>query len=161
MRFSHNRKKGFTLLELLVVIAIIGILSAVVVMSLDQSKDKGGDAGVKNNLTNSRSQAEVFYINSTSNPKSYVGICSAGTNSPFRQIQAAARAYGKTPKVAYNNVTPSTWNTEECHATASAYAIWVPLRESRNGAPVGWCIDSTNTGKKVTAVLNANATQCP
>jgi len=37
-------KKGFTLIELLVVIAIIGILSAVVVTSLNSSREKATDA---------------------------------------------------------------------------------------------------------------------
>ena len=36
-------KKGFTLIELLVVIAIIGILSAVVLTSLNSSRDKAQD----------------------------------------------------------------------------------------------------------------------
>jgi len=53
--------KGFTLIELLVVIAIIGILSSVVLASLNTARDKGSDAAAKANINNARSQAELYY----------------------------------------------------------------------------------------------------
>lgn len=40
----HHTRKGFTLIELLVVIAIIGILAAVVLVSLNASRQKGRNA---------------------------------------------------------------------------------------------------------------------
>ena len=54
-------KKGFTLIELLVVIAIIGILSSVVLASLNTARSKGSDAAVKSNISNMRAEAELFY----------------------------------------------------------------------------------------------------
>ena len=56
-----NKNKGFTLIELLVVIAIIGILSSVVLASLNTARNKGADAAIKSNLANARAQAELFY----------------------------------------------------------------------------------------------------
>ena len=43
-------KKGFTLIELLVVIAIIGILSSVVLASLNASRTKAVDEAIKTQL---------------------------------------------------------------------------------------------------------------
>jgi len=45
-----NVKKGFTLIELLVVIAIIGILSAVVLTSLNSSRNKAADSKKVNDV---------------------------------------------------------------------------------------------------------------
>jgi prepilin-type N-terminal cleavage/methylation domain-containing protein len=55
--------KGFTLIELLVVIAIIGILSSVVLASLNSARTKGQIAAIKSNLKNMISQAELAYSN--------------------------------------------------------------------------------------------------
>ena len=67
------KKKGFTLIELLVVIAIIGILSSVVLASLNTARSKGSDAAVKSNISNMRAEAELWY---DSNGSSYSNFCS-------------------------------------------------------------------------------------
>lgn len=153
---------GFTLLELLVVIALISLIAAVIIASMSMSKSKGADGGVKSNLTNARSQAEVFYINSASNPKSYIGLCDeSAVGGIWKHVQTAAKAYGKVPKAtSYDNATASTWNTEECHANQNAYAVWVPLSDSTSGSISGWCVDSASVGKKVTIVLGINDYSC-
>jgi len=57
---------GFTLIELLVVVAIIGILSTVVIASLNGAREKGKVTFVKSTLKNMQSQAEITYTDTGS-----------------------------------------------------------------------------------------------
>ncbi len=50
MHAAHSKEKGFTLIELLVVIAIIGILSAVILASLNSSKVKARTASALSSM---------------------------------------------------------------------------------------------------------------
>jgi prepilin-type N-terminal cleavage/methylation domain-containing protein len=52
---------GFTLIELLVVIAILGILSAIVLASLNASRQKSRVASLKAEVTQIKNEAEIFY----------------------------------------------------------------------------------------------------
>ncbi len=64
-----NTKKGFTLIELLVVIAIIGILSSVVLASLNNARRKSRDARRMADLQQIKLAAELYFDVASSYPE--------------------------------------------------------------------------------------------
>jgi len=68
--------RGFTLIELLVVIAIIGILSSVVLASLNSARVKGRDARRVSDVKQLQLALELYYDNNQSYP---VGSGAAST----------------------------------------------------------------------------------
>lgn len=144
-------KRGFTLIELLVVIAIIGILSSVVLVSVNTARDRGNDAAVKSNLSSVRTQAELYYDDSGT---TYVGLCTNATIA--EQINGAKSAAGVTS--ATNNAvgTAGSAGTATCHATAGGWAVEVPLR-----AGGFWCVDASGSaGAEVSTTLGSNDVSC-
>lgn len=69
-------KKGFTLIELLVVIAIIGILSGIVLTSLNSARTKAREARATAGLSQIRTVAEIIADGS-----SYSPLCDAATHT--------------------------------------------------------------------------------
>ncbi len=134
---KKNTNRGFTLIELLVVIAIIGILSSVVLASLNSARNKGADAAVKSNLSNIRAQAEVVYDDA---PGSYAGVCA---NSQVTAAQAAAETAGG--------------NGGECYNAAGYWVAWAGLKQTATDA---WCVDNTGVSKQITKPTGA-ITACP
>ena len=59
---------GFTLIELLIVIAIIGILSSIVLVSLNSARGKARDAKRKQELSQIKSALDIYAVNSGQYP---------------------------------------------------------------------------------------------
>ncbi len=74
-----KKVKGFTLIELLVVIAIIGILSSIVLVSVNSARNKAKDARIQADLSQLRAAAEIYYSDQT--PNSYA-LLSCTITSP-------------------------------------------------------------------------------
>jgi prepilin-type N-terminal cleavage/methylation domain-containing protein len=121
--------KGFTLIELLVVIAIIGILSSVVLASLNTARAKGADAAIKSDIDSARAQAELYY---DGNGQSYgtgaTSVCTAAGG--IIQMVNGATSAGSAAVACNTNATGSTW------------ALSAQLKT--NPAQY-WCADSTGT----------------
>lgn len=65
---TRNSKRGFTLIELLVVIAIIGILSSVVLASLNSARQKSRDARRLSDIKQLQLALELYYDANTAYP---------------------------------------------------------------------------------------------
>lgn len=86
-----NMKKGFTLIELLVVIAIIGILAALIIVSLSGAREKAQDTQSKNNLRNVATALEQYALDQTS--LSYPLNATAGTHEVLDNIATELDPY--------------------------------------------------------------------
>ncbi len=139
-----HAKRGFTLIELLVVIAIIGILSSVVLASLNTARSKGTDAKIQSELRSVAVNAEIYYDN---NSNSY------GTASTCDTGMFAATSPNINQVV---NDLQSISGTMTCNSADTAYAISHVLTATTSA----FCVDSTGQAK-IVASVGATATVCP
>jgi len=130
-----KKSRGFTLIELLVVIAIIGILAAIVLVSLGAARNKAKDSAIKADLTSLRSAAELFAMD---NNESYSGFCSSDD---------ANRA---------STGISNNGGTMVCKDSADAWAACSSL--ATTGA---WCVDSNGNSKSITTCDDSLGTSCP
>ncbi len=73
IKVSH--KRGFTLIELLVVIAIIGMLSSIVLASMNSARVKARDAKRLSDMHNIRQALELYYSDNNAYPTSDLDGC--------------------------------------------------------------------------------------
>jgi prepilin-type N-terminal cleavage/methylation domain-containing protein len=133
---SHLKgHRAFTLIELLVVIAIIGILSSVVLASLNTARAKGADAAIKSNLANARAEAELFY---DSNGSTYTGVCAASGASNIIGDSGTAAAAANSTSVSFAIGAIGDSTHVACNTNGTAWAMQAPLKTTGF-----YCVDST------------------
>jgi prepilin-type N-terminal cleavage/methylation domain-containing protein len=136
-------QKGFTLIELLVVIAIIGILSSVVLASLNSARGKGANAAVKSGMANMRAQAELYY---DGHSQSYAGVCTDSTTGIALMLASATSTGG---------------NGGNCYDTGGANWSAVAGLKVAEGSNAAWCVGNSGASKGVVSVASiASTTAC-
>ncbi len=130
---NNFMRKGFTLIELLVVIAIIGILSSVVLASLNSARSKGSDAAIKSNINNARAQAELYYDD---NGQSYLNVCTSGINSMIEGVEGAGV-------------------TATCHDGTDAWRLSAPLKSDSTQI---YCVSSNGQATTTGSLASATST---
>ena len=164
---------AFTLIELMVVIAIIGMLSSVVLSSVNSARSKGNDAAIRANLSTIRTQSAIFYDNNSgwSNGGSamIVGaspitvptmdVCNsaAGANVPILNDPQIVKAMQAADKAAGGNANPTSSiqantakvrcsidGTTPAYSKPTFWTITAPFTASAKW----WCVDSVGNAKQ-------------
>jgi len=176
-----NRKGGFTLIELLVVIAIIGILSSIVLVSLNSARQKGKDTHVIADIQQFRTQLESDAAGNYNNSFTWSAgttLTFGGTSATYQQlftdlnnnsassVASTTIANGGSPAAKAQLVVVAgtgTGGTTAITVTAGAISAATPVTAYAlyGYTSVGsyFCIDST--GKTNQAAAAATTITCP
>ena len=124
----QHKERGFTLIELLVVIAIIGILSSVVLASLNGARRKGRDARRISDLKQIQLALEMYYdANGSEYPDALSSLAPTYISTVPTDPQTGV-SYN------YGNLTSAAASCAVATGVCSSYILGATLEDSANAA---------------------------
>lgn len=151
--FQAATKRGFTLIELLVVIAIIGILSSVVLASLNTARSRGTDAKIQSELRSIAVNAELYYDTSGNYGSAASGASGCTTSGTMFQTETPTNI--KQIVASLNGV--GTAGSLVCQSNGTAYAV---SKQLVSDSGKYFCIDSTGKATTTASSLGSSSYTC-
>ncbi len=131
MKSISTRTRGFTLIELLVVIAIIGLLSSIVLASLNTARTKGNDSARVSNVKSLKTSLELYYNTYNHYPK--YGSANAGYPIGNLKQYLVPNDVTEIPAILINDTDQFVWGSG-----SNSYGMYIYTAKS------GWCKTGVN-----------------
>lgn len=128
---KRNRdQRGFTLIELLVVIAIIGLLSSVVLSSLNSAREKSRDARRLSDVKQMQTALELIFDDSS--PPEYPDALSSLSSGDYLPVLPTDPRTGSD--YLYDNLTAASGACAVASGACTNYVIGTNLENSSHSA---------------------------
>ena len=131
---------GVIIAAFLPALAVLGILSSVVLVSLNTARQKGFDAQTESILSQMRVEAEVYY----------------GNNNSYSTAKNCATGMFSDPSLSTITSGLKSGTVLTCYADGSSYAISAPLSTTGQN----FCVDSSAFNGNGIAVNNGSKASC-
>jgi type II secretion system protein G len=145
---SSHKDRGFTLIELLVVIAIIGILSSVVLASLNSARKKGRDARRISDVKQLQLALELYYDANQRFPTHTEAFANATTSVLVTNKYISSLPLDPTTLAAYSYSALDDDGTTACTTSSPgcpSYVIGADIEGGQSAVPAG-DVDGADVG---------------
>lgn len=139
------------MVELLIVMTIIGLLMTIVLTSVSNARARAYDSKIKQQLSNFRTAAEVYFNNKEPNGYGPASVsCVSGMFNDVDPKNASPANF-----IAEGNLPYGTQVV--CASTESAYAVKASLYSGNEY----WCVDNKGSSRLVSGPIGGPVTLCP